>query len=113
MGSRNLDRIPITERRRHGETVGQMRVNGWKIRTHCDACRVAVNIALDPIIAMRGPLYSLWDRRMKCPNAACNAKAWIAAKAPGMAVYQLLVTPAPSAPEPPAWLRARGIILDP
>ncbi|MDP3853602.1 hypothetical protein [Phenylobacterium sp.] len=112
MGSKNPDRVPLSARRHHGETVGLMRANKWKIRSDCPHCRVAVNISLDPIICMRGPLYSLWDRTMKCPNAACSGQARIAAIAPGMHKYEAMITAKPF-DEPPAWLRARGIILDP
>ena len=109
MGSRNLDRVPLIDRRRkEGETVGEMLVNRWRVRLFCPACRVTLIVSLEPIIAVKGQGFSLWDRKMRCRNADCRARplAQLQAMAPGMAYFQPLVTP-PPAPPPLGWAERR------
>lgn len=113
MGSRNLERITIQERRREGETVSDMRRSGWKIQAHCPHCRINFNMSLDPIICIHGPMFRLWGKSITCPNDACRRPAIMAAKAPGMDGFQALLEPArPAAPTAPRWMIARGLAKD-
>lgn len=109
MGSRNADRIPLIARRRHGETVADMIANGWDVYAQCPIGRcsnkMAVNLRL--VASVKGPGYSLWNRRPKCRRPGCDGKMLLWARAPGMPAHEGLIY-VEQGPVKPAWKRGRG-----
>ena len=94
MGSRNLDRIPMSDWRAKCETVGQMRRAGWRfVRARCETCRAEFQVDLDRVIRERGPKVSLWNRRQACPKASCGGQVHFMVRIPGLPAYQPMLAP--------------------
>lgn len=74
MGSRNADRIHISERRPRCETVAAMARDGWVVIAACDVCRVKMSVSLGVLARVRGPDYSLWNRRGRCKVVGCRGR---------------------------------------
>lgn len=100
MGSRNPDRVPLAYRRRKCETVVDMMAQGWEVLSSCEKCRLQMNVDLKTISRVRGPTFSLWNRRSRCRRVGCSGVVVFQAKAPGMAYYEQLDGPWPDGKPP-------------
>lgn len=93
MGSRNPDRVPLAYRRRRCETVTQMIAQRWDVLSCCERCRLQMVVDLQMIARVRGPAFSLWNRRSHCRRVGCGGVVSFMAKAPGMAWHEPLDAP--------------------
>jgi hypothetical protein len=84
MGSRNPDRVPLAFHRGRCETVQQMIDQGWEVSSRCQVCRMELRVDLPAIACLRGPKFSLWNRRSRCKGLHCRGVVNFYAKAPGM-----------------------------
>lgn len=107
MGQRNLDRIPLAERRREGETVGQMLERRWDVVSKCRVCGLAMQVDLNVVALVSGPATSLWNRTPKCRRLLCSGFVDFYAKAPGMPSHAPLRAPDQEIERVPAWRRGR------
>lgn len=91
MGSRNADRIDISEYRGRCQSVGDMYAAGWEVITQCRACRVELHTDLRVIMAMRGRDFVLWNRTAKCKKVRCRGVVDFLARLPGRHDYQPII----------------------
>jgi hypothetical protein len=92
MGSRNPDRVPLAYRRRKCETVQQMIEQRWEVSSRCQVCRMELRVDLGAIACVRGPSFSLWNRKSRCKGLHCRGVVTFLAKAPGMGWHEPLET---------------------
>jgi hypothetical protein len=98
MGSRNLDRVPMSAWRAKCETVGQMWRADWRyVRARCEACHAEFQIDLEKVIREKGPKTSLWNRRQACPREGCAGPVHFMVRIPGIHFYQQMDAPDPAA----------------
>jgi hypothetical protein len=98
MGSRNLDRIPMSTWRAKCETVGEMWHAGWRhVRAQCETCRAEFAVDLQRVIREKGPKVSLWNRKQSCPKGGCPGPVRFMVRLPGLHPYQQMTAPEPSA----------------
>lgn len=109
MGSRNPDRIPISQRRREGETVAAMLAHGWEVVSACQTCGIELRTDLALIVRVSGGGTSLWNRKARCRRLNCAGWVVFKAKAPGMFWFEELAAD-DRAPDLPAWRRGRGAL---
>jgi hypothetical protein len=98
MGSRNPDRVPLAYRRRKCETVQQMIEQRWEVLAKCDKCdkcELLTRVDLCVVAKVRGPTFSLWNRRSRCRRVGCTGVVCFQAKAPGMNWHDPLEAPWP------------------
>ncbi len=88
-------RIPIAMRRRGCETVEQMHHAGWDVIACCDACMLIMRVSLPTIIKVRGPTFSLWNRKARCRRFSCVGFVEFRGRAPGMECHDPLTAPWP------------------
>ena len=85
MGSRNLDRIPMSAWRAKVETVGEMWREGWRhVRARCETCRAQFSVDLERVLRERGPKTSLWNREQRCPKDGCAGPVRFLVRIPGL-----------------------------
>lgn len=101
MGSRNPDRVPLSYRRRKCETVVDMIEQGWDVISTCRTCGLVMGVDLRTIAQVRGPAFSLWNRKSRCRRVGCGGVVEFQAKAPGMGYHERLDAPWPDG-KPPA-----------
>jgi len=112
MGSRNLDRIHISEWRDKVRTAADMWAKGWKVQAVCEHCERATVVDLDHLVRLAGPGVSLWDKTSRCKQVLdganrCPGRVFFKALAPGAASYAFLGSP-PRARRPAYRPQARG-----
>jgi hypothetical protein len=100
MGSRNLDRIPISMRRARCETVADMIRDGWDVISKCQACELLMQVDLGVISRVKGGKTSLWNRRQRCRRMGCRGFVDFMAKAPGMNRHESLRAEWPASKPP-------------
>lgn len=83
MGSRNLDRISVTEWRHKCPTVADMWRGGWKVRAFCETCELELQVNLDTLIRAGGPAVVLWDRTTPCKRVGCVGRMFFKGYPPG------------------------------
>jgi hypothetical protein len=103
VGSRNLDRISMTEWRGKCETVADMMQAGWRhVVARCETCRSDFPVDLAKVARERGPATSLWNRRQARPRPDCPGEVQFAVRIPGLYTYQPMVAADPqTAPRRP------------
>ena len=72
MGRRNPDRWSPTDWRRGHETVAQMLEAGWEVTTKSGRCGVEQIATLRLIARLKGPTFSLWNKRTPCKVVRCG-----------------------------------------
>lgn len=112
MGSRNLDRIHISEWRDKVRTAADMWAKGWKVHAVCEVCERETVVDLDHLVRLAGPGVSLWDKTSRCKqvlNGAhrCDGRVFFKALAPGASGYAFLGSP-PRPRRPAYGPQARG-----
>jgi hypothetical protein len=100
MGRTNPDRIPIRDRRRFAETVGQMQAQGWDVIARCDHCRVLLRVDLRVVIQTRGAGFSLWNRKTRCRVVGCTGWASFLGRPPDLTTHRPLSAPWPEGRPP-------------
>ena len=100
MGSRNPDRVPLSYRRRKCETVADMMGQGWDVLSLCERCQLQMVVDLPMIARVRGPGFSLWNRRSHCRRVGCGGVVRFKARAPGMSWHEELDAPWPDGKPP-------------
>jgi hypothetical protein len=92
MGSRNLDRITMTQWRQRCETVGQMLGLGWRdVRAACPDCHRHWPVDLDRVARSKGPAVSLWNRTQRCRSPQCPGAVRFEVKIPGTYRHQVMI----------------------
>lgn len=81
MGSRNADRVHISQWKSKAPTIADMWRGGWKIRSYCESCSDERLVNLDAMIRAKGPGHSLWDCTTVCPRivgpgSACRGRVF-------------------------------------
>lgn len=74
MGSRNLDRIHISEWRDKIRTAADMWSAGWKVRARCEACANEQVVDLEHVVRLGGPGVTLWDKTGRCKRIVGGAQ---------------------------------------
>lgn len=100
MGSRNPDRVPLAYRRRKCESVADMAAQRWDVISHCRKCELMMAVDLRMIARVRGPNFSLWNRKSRCRRIGCGGVVEFQAKAPGMNWHEALEAPWPDGVPP-------------
>jgi hypothetical protein len=77
----------------------------WDVLSVCRKCGLTMSVDLRVIAAIRGPQFSLWNRKSRCRRVGCNGVVNFQAKAPGMAWHEELDAPWPDGKPP---IGARG-----
>ncbi len=98
MGSRNLDRIHISEWRDKVRTAADMWSAGWKVRAQCESCRNVQVVDLENVVRLGGPGVTLWDKTGRCKQiigigAQCEGRVFFMAQARGGSGFQHLGKP--------------------
>jgi len=101
MGSRNADRIPLSDRYLLGRNVVDMYERRWEVISHCLACGLNMAVDLRLVARVSGPATSLWNRTARCRRIGCAGRVEFQAKAPGMTGYEPLRTH--DQPDRPGW----------
>lgn len=101
MGSRNADRIPLSDRYTLAATVGDMITRRWEVISKCRVCGLMMVVDLAMVAREAGPKTSLWNRTQRCRRIGCNGRVDFQAKAPGMAHFDELRTY--DQPDRPGW----------
>ena len=89
MGHRNFERWPPEAWRRSAGTVGRMRANGWTVLAYCPVCQLTMTVDLSLLETVRGPEFSLWNRRAPCRRLGCAGRVEFQGQPPE------LITPFP------------------
>ncbi|WP_332047962.1 hypothetical protein [Phenylobacterium sp.] len=89
-------------RRRKCETVTEMEARGWDVLAKCQACGLTTRVNLRHVARIRGPAFSLWNRRARCKRVACPGAAQFLGRAPDMSWHEPLDAPWPEGKPPPA-----------
>jgi hypothetical protein len=95
LGGPNPDRIPLMHRRGGCETVGQMARQGWDVISRCQDCGLMLRVNLAVIAKVKGPGFSLWNRKARCRRIGCQGWTSFQARAPGMHYHEALDAPWP------------------
>lgn len=74
MGTRNPRTSSFSDFAQGVETVNDMMVRRWRVRAYCPTCQKAFKVSLGLIATLKGPRYSLWDRRAPCKLYGCAGK---------------------------------------
>lgn len=82
MGRRNFDRWPPEAWRRSAEGVGRMRAAGWTVLAYCPSCQLTITVDLALIERLKGPAFSLWNRRAACRRLGCAGRVEFQGKPP-------------------------------
>lgn len=95
MGSRNLDRIHISEWRDKVRTAAEMWTAGWKVRAYCEACANEQVVDLEHVVRLGGPGVILWDKTSRCkrivgPGGQCTGRVFFKAMPRGAAGFDYL-----------------------
>lgn len=95
MGSRNLDRIHISEWRDKVQTAAQMWTAGWKVRARCESCGNEQVVDLEHVVRLGGPGVTLWDKTSRCKRvieagAQCPGRVFFLAQPRGAAGFDFL-----------------------
>lgn len=85
MPRRNPARIPLAARRPVCESVDDMRRLGWDVISRCPTCGLVMRVDLSALATLRGPSFSLWNRKARCRRLGCTGHASFQARAPDMA----------------------------
>lgn len=97
MGSRNLDRITIGERRRGAETISDMWKGRWKVRAYCESCTTELRVDLEAMVRLLGPGFVLWNRTTRCRAiltvGECSGRVFFKGMPPGASGFEYLGTP--------------------
>lgn len=112
MGSRNPDRVHISEWRGKAETIADMWKHRWRIRSVCESCGVERQENLDAMIRLRGPGLVLWEKTGVCQrilphSGPCKGPLFFKGCPPSGAGYDFLGPP-PRAKRPGYGPQARG-----
>ena len=91
MGHKNADRVPLSYRRVHCETVADMVREGWDVLSQCGHCGLVMLV----IARVSGAETSLWNRKGRCRRLGCIGLVDFLAKAPGMYSHEALQAPWP------------------
>ena len=83
MGRRNPDRYTDDDWRACGRTVRALLENRWPVHSACDACDLVMDTDLTPILARRGPDFSLWGARPRCRRRGCPGRVTFYVSPPG------------------------------
>jgi hypothetical protein len=89
------DRIPIAMRRRGCETVELMLRAGWDVIACCDTCQLIMRVSLPTLIRIKGPKFSLWNRKARCRRFGCVGFVEFRGRAPGVETHSPLNAPWP------------------
>jgi hypothetical protein len=108
MGSRNPDRISLSELRPAFETVETMAKAGWRLRSRCDTCRLELEIDWRVVIMVLGPRYSLWNRKARCRKVMCRGQVIFLARHHPRAHFDTLTAPDNPVRRPTFFERAHG-----
>lgn len=90
MPRRNPARIPLAARRPVCESVDDMRRLGWDVISRCPTCGLVMRVDLSALATLRGPSFSLWNRKARCRRLGCTGHASFQARAPDMAWHDEL-----------------------
>jgi len=90
MGTRNPDRVPIRVRRAKCETVGQMIAQRWDVQSKCPVCHLEMDVDLNLVAMVRGPGFSLWNKKPRCRRRLCNGRVRFWARSPDMSWHEEL-----------------------
>lgn len=90
MARRNPARIPLSARRHFCQTVDDMRRHGWDVISRCATCGLVMRVDLAALATLRGPTFSLWNRKPRCRRLGCTGHASFQARAPDMAWHDEL-----------------------
>jgi len=93
MGSRNPDRVPVSYRRRKCETVGDMIQQGWDVHSRCMTCGTLFRVNLRIIARLKGPDFSIWNRKDRCRRLGCSGHVEFHGRAPDMSWHEVLNSP--------------------
>lgn len=95
MGSRNLDRIHISEWRDKIQTAADMWRAGWKVRACCEECGTEQVVDLEHVVKLGGLAVILWDKTSRCKRitgvgAQCQGRVFFKAMPRGAAGFAYL-----------------------
>ncbi len=85
MGHKNFDRWPPEAWRRSAGTIARMRAAGWTVLAYCSVCNLTISVDLGRVERLRGPDFSLWNRRAPCRRLGCLGKVEFQGKPPQLA----------------------------
>lgn len=75
------------------ETLGALRDEGAQVQAVCSggSGHPSTRADLGLMLAAKGPLYSLWNRRFPCRQPGCAGKVRFYATRPGAGVYPTMM----------------------
>ena len=85
----------MRHRRFKCETVDQMLQQGWDVQSKCTTCGLLMRVNLRLVVRIKGPCFSLWNRKTRCRRIGCLGFTEFQAKAPGMYWHERLDAPWP------------------
>jgi hypothetical protein len=91
MGRKNPDRFHVTDFRWSCDTVSQMLEHNWEVVGRCDRCGLVMLVDLRMVALVRGPKFSLWNRKTRCKRLHCPGFMALMARWPGAPLHQELV----------------------
>jgi len=77
-----------------------MAAQRWDVISRCQSCGLIMTVDLATIGKVRGPAFSLWNRKSRCRRLGCSGIVEFQAKAPGMTVHERLEAPWPDGRPP-------------
>lgn len=111
MGSRNPDRVHISQWRSKAPTIADMWRGGWRIHAYCETCGDERRVNLEAMIRINGPGISLWDLTTACPRVVggglCRGRVFFKGCPRTGAHFDFLGHP-PRARRPAAGPQSRG-----
>lgn len=93
MGQRNPDRYSMRERRPSAETLSRMIAGHWAVISSCRQCGLQMVVDLALLARLKGPNFSLWNRKAPCRRIGCPGFVVFRGKAPGMTGFEELAAP--------------------
>jgi hypothetical protein len=94
------DRFHATDFRWSCDTVGQMLENNLEVVGKCASCGLVMLVDLRMVARVRGPKFSLWNRKTRCKRLHCHGHMALMARWPGVSFHQELVADDGTLPPP-------------
>lgn len=83
MGYKKPERRALSELLHPGNTAGQMRRDGWRVRARCLHCQLELLVDLDSVIKLNGYGVKLWGRSPRCRRVGCEGRMIFLGSPPG------------------------------
>lgn len=93
MTTRGPDTFSASELHAACPTVGAMEKRNWDVISECLKCGLRLQVNLKVVIAIKGPGFSLFDRRTRCKKLGCGGTAIFAIKVPRGSFHQRIDNP--------------------